>query len=951
MALAAEPLKSSRVRKLPAPVSLDADDQKLLNQVVDFYHQCLKQSPQALAYLEARGLTGSAAAEAIDTFKLGFADRTLGLRLPDKRWKAGADIRARLESIGIYRESGHEHFNGSLVVPVMDAQGNITEVYGRKITEGLRKGTPLHLYLPGPHRGVFNLKALQAYQEIILCEALIDALTFWCAGYRNVTSSYGVEGFTDDHLAAFKQHGARRVLIAYDRDEAGERGAANVTEKLLAVGIECFRIQFPKGMDANEYALKLKPADKALGVVIRKAVWLGKGLAPQDDKVLTPVIVPEPAALPEPPPLAAQTTQTEQEPATLPESTPLAAKEATQPPVASPIPATVSPEIQTTITANEINLTLGDRRFRIRGLAKNLSFELLKINLLVARGERFYVDTLDLYSARQRASYITQAALELHIQEQIIKSDVGRVLMKLEQLQEEAITQAMQPVETVAVQMTDTEREAALTLLKTADLAERILADLNACGLVGEQTNKLVCYLAAVSRKLDKPLGIVIQSSSAAGKTSLMDAVLAFVPEEEKVKYSAMTGQSLYYMGETNLKHKALSIAEEEGASRASYALKLLQSEGELTIASTGKDPATGNLITQQYRVEGPVALLVTTTARDIDEELLNRCLVLTVDESRCQTRAIHQLQRDRRTLDGLLAKQGKQDLISLHQNAQRLLRPLEVLNPYARFLTFPDQTTRLRRDHEKYLTLIDVIAFLHQYQRPIKQAPHPHRNGQALEYIEVELADIALANRIAHDILGRSLDELPPQTRRLLYAIDGFVAARAAEQDVQRSEILFSRRSLREALHWGDTQLKIHLARLVELEYLLIHRTKTNGYEYELVYETVSQADGGTQDSRDQNHSHTTLRFPGLADIEALACAYDAARSGQRGTQSDTGQGLAGLLSASGRQVEPALKPDDIPADGELDFNGDETHFMVSDAKNRSYQQIIPSSKAVAIA
>jgi RHS repeat-associated protein len=110
--LAAEPLKSSRVRKLPAPVSLDADDQKLLNQVVDFYHQCLKQSPQALAYLEARGLTGSAAAEAIDTFKLGFADRTLGLRLPDKRWKAGADIRARLESIGIYRESGHEVVNG-----------------------------------------------------------------------------------------------------------------------------------------------------------------------------------------------------------------------------------------------------------------------------------------------------------------------------------------------------------------------------------------------------------------------------------------------------------------------------------------------------------------------------------------------------------------------------------------------------------------------------------------------------------------------------------------------------------------------------------------------------------------------------------------------------------------------------------------------------------------------
>jgi hypothetical protein len=73
-----------------------------------------------------------------------------------------------------------------------------------------------------------------------------------------------------------------------------------------------------------------------------------------------------------------------------------------------------------------------------------------------------------------------------------------------------------------------------------------------------------------------------------------MEAVLAFMPEEERVKYAAMTGQSLFYMGETNLKHKILAIVEEEGASRASYALKVLQSEGELTIASTGKDPESG---------------------------------------------------------------------------------------------------------------------------------------------------------------------------------------------------------------------------------------------------------------------------------------------------------------------------------------------------------------------
>ncbi|MCA3218495.1 MAG: hypothetical protein ING59_08050 [Burkholderiales bacterium] len=116
----------------------------------------------------------------------------------------------------------------------------------------------------------------------------------------------------------------------------------------------------------------------------------------------------------------------------------------------------------------------------------------------------------------------------------------------------------------------------------------------------------------------------------------------------------------MFYMGQTGLKHRILAIAEEEGASRASYAMKLLQSEGELTIASTGTDPKTGNLITQEYRVEGPTMLMMTTTAIDLDEELLNRCLLLTVDEDREQTRRIHALQREKRTLAGAGQARGE---------------------------------------------------------------------------------------------------------------------------------------------------------------------------------------------------------------------------------------------------------------------------------------------------
>jgi len=354
-----------------------------------------------------------------------------------------------------------------------------------------------------------------------------------------------------------------------------------------------------------------------------------------------------------------------------------------------------------------------------------------------------------------------------------------------------------------------------------------------------------------------------------------------------------------------------------------------LQSEGELTIASTVKDAQTGNLTTQKYRVEGPVALFVTTTARDIDEELLNRCLVLAVDEGRAQTRAIHQVQRDRRTLAGLHANRERQDLIALHQNAQRLLRPLAVLNPYAQHLTFPDQTTRLRRDHEKYLTLIDVIAFLHQHQRAVK-------NDRGIEYIEVTLDDIALANRIAHDVLGRSLDELPPQTRRLLKLLDRHVAAECQRQHLKRADVRFTRRALREAIHWGDTQLKVHLGRLAELEYLVAHRTRANGFEYELVYDTVADDD--------------QLRFPGLIDLDALAYAYDAARSGQNAARSAPGRGLVGQEAGGGRGNESPAKPAAIRVNEESSDATPKTPVYKGNGKSPPYPHVpaVPLAAAV---
>jgi DNA primase catalytic core len=796
----------STVRALEAPVSAGADDAALLAQVVDYYHQTLKASPEALAYLEKRGIAG-----AVDHFKLGYANRTLGLRLPEKNRQAGEAIRGRLQSVGVLRESGHEHLNGCVVFPWFDEAGTVAGLYGRKIVENQARNLPKHLYLPGPRRGVFNAEGVRGQQEVIVCEAIIDALTFWCAGYANVTAAFGVEGFTDEHAALFRASGVERVIIAFDRDRAGDAGAVKLAERLMGEGFGSYRLKLPHGMDANEYALKVTPASKSMGTLIRSAEWMGNGKAPK--RMPTPDVA---AAVKTPPSLAAKK---EVEPASAPErATPVALPAAVEPVVPSL-------EVACEVSESEIVFTMGAVRYRVRGFDAKAA-GMLKVNVLASSGEWFHVDTLDLYQAKARANYIARAAAELRVKEETVKADVGRMLLKLEMLQ------AAAEVSVAHHEMSADDRRAALDLLRSPELLARIVADFAACGVVGEETNKLVGYLAAVSRKLDTPLAVVIQSSSAAGKSSLMDAVLAFVPEEERIRYSAMTGQSLFYMGETNLKHKVLAICEEEGASRAAYALKLLQSDGELTIASTGKDAATGNLVTQEYRVEGPVSIMLTTTAIEIDEELLNRCLILTVDEGREQTEAIHRLQRQKRTLEGLKLKARKDHVLGVHRNAQRLLKPLAVVNPYADQLTFLSDRTRTRRDHEKYLTLIDTIALLHQVQREVKTV---HHNGEALDYIEATLADIEAANALVHEVLGRSLDELPPVTRRVLEAI----AAAVKAKPVPRESVRFSRREVREWTGQGDTPLRKHLERLVELEYLLTHRgQRGQSFEYELVYD-----------------------------------------------------------------------------------------------------------------
>jgi DNA primase catalytic core len=919
----ARPQTSQRtVPVLPCPLDPEADDTTLLQQVTDYYQERLKAVPTARAYLASRGIDSD---DLISCHRLGFADRTLGLRLPEANRKTGELLRTRLTQLGVWRESGHEHFNGCIVVPLFNAAGKIVSYYGRRIGPGTVK----HLYSPGPHQGLFNPAAFDQ-EEIILCEAVLDALTFCTNGITNVSCIYGTEGWTDELTAALGK--TRRVRLAYDADDAGNRAAERDTKRLQALGIDVFRIKFPHGMDANEYARKVTPAAKSLALLVNAAAWCGQGKAPpprdREPWEKVPVEIAAPLAkelgqelkgvahdvdedsgehLPCVSNVSLRTGQGwTQEPywpapfkeveaqqdqlrqmaeergllpvAPAPASSSLAASVSSLETAKEKMPAAPSTSPTLEQRGEAWFLSIENREYRVTGLEKTVGSDGLKIGLRVQTGgpsgpDRFHLDQVDLIRDVERRRFIERAAEETGLTPDLLKRDLGRLLLAVEQAQ----LLLLKPAETTAtvVTLTVEEREEALQWLRAPNLITRLKEAFHLAGIIGEEINTLVAYLAGVSRKLERPLAIIIQSASAAGKSTLMDAVLSFFPEEDRVKYSAMTGQSLYYLGETNLQHKILAVVEEAGAEKASYALKLLQSEGELTIASTGKDPQTGRMVTQEYHVQGPVMIFLTTTAINLDEELQNRCLTLAVDESSAQTDRIHQVQRQRRTLAGLIAREERQEVLAKLKNAQRLLAPVPVLNPFAMALTFPSGRTRNRRDHEKYLTLIDSIALLHQHQR--SRGQHVVR-GRVVEYIAVTLDDIALANQLAPEVLGRSLDELPPQTRRLLEHIRDLVTTKRKTESAKTAST-FSRKEVRDLSGWSLTQVRVHLERLVELEYLAIRCGRMGGpFQYELLIEIDAP----------ENIAHI-----GFIDVEELRKnhTYAAEVAGQNGVVAGDGK------------------------------------------------------------
>ena len=462
--------------------------------------------------------------------------------------------------------------------------------------------------------------------------------------------------------------------------------------------------------------------------------------------------------------------------------------------------------------------------YRITGLSP-YNLDRLRITLKGYKPDQpasFQIDTLDLYYSRARESFAEACARSLSVQQSQVLAELTGVISALEA---ERITMREQGERKPEPTMSQEERKEALGTLKGKDLLRRIVADFDGLGYIGEKFNKLLGYIAAVSRLLPDPLAVLVLSRSGAGKTSLQDAVCKFVPPESVIQYTRLTGQSLFYRDKNALRNKVLAIEEEGGMLEAMYSIKTLISSQKLSVAATRTDAKTGKFSVDEYTVHGPVSVFVSTTSPNaLDDETKQRFLILTIDETAQQTQNILNAQRMKNTHHWYQMSCDESAVTRLHHNMQRLLKPLTVTFPDDIKISWPFGRLQMRREQRKFFSLIKAITLLHQYQR--KRGTLKRLDGATVEYVQATQRDVDLALELGRQVFARNVDDVSPTGRSLLTEIvklvsEKYEALKSDSTDLLMSQVPFTRKELREEIGWSETQIRRNIDHLVELGYV----------------------------------------------------------------------------------------------------------------------------------
>jgi len=746
------------------PATPGVNRAEIMERIAQLYHKRFWETAEPQSYLKSRGLEER---DLWQAFRVGYCDGSLAANLPTE----GPTFDA-LRQLGVLNEEGKEHFRGCLVVPLTHPDKGVVGFYGRRLSS---ESKVRHLYLPGPKHGVLNWPSLKASSTVYLTESVLDALSLWQAGLREVTCLHGVAGVPNDLKELFKRFKTQQVILALDGDRAGREGAPRLHEQLEEIGLQVSVLQLPDGKDPNAMLSDLGGT--------QLAEWFQKAQAPSEAKAR-----------------------------------------------------------QENFSQGFL-MEFGEVRYEVKMLPPFSSR--LRIRLRGNRGDHEYLDKIDLYIQRARLTAAGQIARALQLQRFEAEQHLKIILEQAEDwVQHQHTHQETTPAgKAKQLEMTDDEREEALDCLRSPNLVRRILEDMQELGYVGEENGKLIAYFVGISRKLPKPLSASVISQSSVGKSALTGMIEFLTPDDEVLHFTRLTSQALYYFP-TALSHMLIILEERVGAEAADYSIRALQSQHKLSQAVPIKDPMTGQYKTQIMEVYGPIAYLETTTNPKMNHENATRSFEIYLDETEEQTQRIQSAQRRARMPVDYSREARRQAIQRRHHHMQKLLEPGQICIPYAEHITFPSHRLRTRRDHDRFLCLIEASTFLHQHQREKGVT----QDGEIT--ILASLDDYAIAYELARELLSSTLHELNRPSFELWQMIRDWVAEEATRS---AAEWIFTRRDLRQRTGLEDHRVRDALNDLVEMEYV----------------ESISGSNGKQFRYRLLMHDHKSGRLPLLTPEE----------------------------------------------------------------------------------
>jgi len=431
---------------------------------------------------------------------------------------------------------------------------------------------------------------------------------------------------------------------------------------------------------------------------------------------------------------------------------------------------------------------------------------------------------LDLYEYKQVESTCKTIAEKLGLPKDRIESDLMQLTSLLEQYRDKQQYKAKGRQES-QIQVSAATATRCIEFLKTAKLIQRINELIGRAGITGEETNRVLLFVIASSYKMSDTLHALIQGSSGSGKTRLLKVISYLMPDEDVKRYTRVTDNSFYNQGEYFFVNKLLCFEDLDGLKEdAQLAVRELQSNEILITSTSIKDP-NGSIRGGERTVRGPIASLSCTTRGEIYEDNVSRSFLIAVDESKEQTQKIIRYQNE--ISAGLIDKTEQKKVSQFLQNCMRLLKPYEVINPYANKIRLPEEAHKIRRLNELYQSFVKQITLLNQYQR--KQ----DKQGRLI----TEKEDLQTACDILFESILLKVDELDGSLRQFFERLKTFVLAKAKAGNYNVSDTDFNRFEVREATGVSKTQQHYYIQKLVELEYLKQNGFANRGYTYKIVH------------------------------------------------------------------------------------------------------------------